>query len=246
MITGHFHQGSGLGNQLARYVFVRVKAADLGTPFSMIGKDLFKGASFMNLDMGERVPAWSQGFTERSINNEQGVDIRPYDERTEAIKPFTVVDGEFQDEKYFIRMLDEVREWLRVEPLDLPDDLCIINFRGGEYVGVHDLFLTKEYWETAINMMNEKYPNIRYEVHTDDPETARKFFHGLPIIKDIALNWRSIRYAKHLIVSNSSFAILPAILNENVIEVIAPKYWARRNIGVQSMEQNVYSKFTHV
>jgi hypothetical protein len=36
------------------------------------------------------------------------------------------------------------------------------------------------------------------------------------------MNWKSIRWAKHLIISNSAFAILPALLNENVKEVVAP------------------------
>ena len=56
MIYGIFHQGSGLGNQLHRYVATRVKAADLGMDWSMIydhddsGKlEGFKGQNFMNI-----------------------------------------------------------------------------------------------------------------------------------------------------------------------------------------------------
>ncbi len=158
----------------------------------------------------------------------------------------TIIDGEFQDERYFEHRLPEIREWLKVEPLGLPDDLCIINFRGGEFALYPDLFLPREYWYDAIHLMQSKYPNIRFEVHTDDRVTARKFFPKFAIMQDMEWNWRSIRYAKHLILSNSSFAILPALLNENVKEVIAPKYWARRNTKVWALPQNYYKKFQYI
>jgi len=55
-----------------------------------------------------------------------------------------------------------------------------------------------------------------------------------------------IRHAKNLIIANSSFYILPALLNRRAEEVIAPKYWARRNTGVWATRQNFYRKFTYI
>ena len=52
MISGIFHKGSGLGNQLHRYVATRVLALDKGYKFSMVAPTNFKGESFMKLDMG--------------------------------------------------------------------------------------------------------------------------------------------------------------------------------------------------
>lgn len=229
-IFGVFHSGSGLGNMLHRYVGARVLALDSNREFGMVAPDLFKGASFMDLDMGKVI-------TDYHIEEPSGKVIPHTIE--------TVVDGEFQGFEYFGDKLDEVREWLKVEPLDLPDDLCVINFRGGEYVGVRDLFLPQEYWDEAIEMMKAKYPDIRFEVHTDDPVTARQFFPDYEIISDIALNWRSIRYAKHLILSNSSFAILPALLGD-AKEIIAPEFWAGYNKKVWIMEDNKYDRFTYI
>ena len=94
--------------------------------------------------------------------------------------------------------------------------------------------------------MKEKYPDIQFEVHTDDTERAQEFFPDFKIIQGMGLNWRAVRYAKHLIISNSSFAILPALINEDVKEVIAPRYWARRNMEIWSMPQNYYKKFTYI
>lgn len=245
MIVGTFHSGSGLGNQLHRYVATRVLAKDLGIPFGMDNHENFKGKDFMPIEMGKH-PQWLQHtFQEERINNEQGVDIRPYDERVKTIQKNTRIDGEFQDEKYFEHRIDEVREWLAVEPLDMPENLCIINFRGGEYVGVPDLFLPKSYWNEAIDRMREINPNMIFEVHTDDAVTARAFFPTFKIFSHIDLNWRAIRYAKYLILSNSSFAILPALLGDAKM-IYAPQFWAGYNVGYWKMAQNKYKRFTYI
>lgn len=259
MISGIFHSGSGLGNQLHRYVATRVLALD-NEPmypfhgehcdFGMINPENFKGISFMNLDMGvpvdllEREEHWE--MNEKKVVNEEGNDIRPYDSDIVAcVHDNTIVDGEFQDEKYFGHHLDKVREWLKVEPIDIPDDVCVIGFRGGEYVGVPGLFLPESYWQEAINKILEKYPEMTFEVHTDDHDTARAFFPWLPIVQDMERNWRSVRYAKHLIIANSSFYILPSLLGD-AKEIIAPKFWAGRNKGYWQLEQNQYKRFTYI
>jgi len=244
MIAGTFHQGSGLGNQLHRYVATRVLAEDKGYRWGMINPELFKG-DFFDISLGLPVKQLPYSFQEKKVV-ENGIDIRGYDPEINFVSDNTVIDGEFQDPKYFEHRLDDIREWLKVEPLDMPDDLCIIGFRGGEYTLYPDLFLTKEYWSDAIGRMVAKYPKMQFEVQTDDPDTAKKFFPDFPIIHDVAYNWRTVRYAKHLIIANSSFYILPALLNEDVKEIYAPRYWARHNIGIWALPQNYYKQFTFI
>lgn len=247
MISGIFHKGSGLGNQLFRYVFTRTLALDKGLEWGMMNPELFKGKSFMDLDCGKPVTGIEHEYQEKRVNHSNGDDIRTYDwENILHIKDNTVVDGEFQGQLYFNHRIDEVREWLKVEPLDMPDDLCVIGFRGGEYVGLSQLFLTKDYWDEAIKMMREINPNMRFEVHTDDPKTARTFFPEYQIIHDIGINWRSVRYAKYLIIANSSFYILPTLLNQDVKKVIAPKFWARRNLGFWALPYNEYEGWHYI
>jgi len=240
MIAGIFHQGSGLGNQLFRYVVARVAAKDKWTSFGMKNPELFKGKSFMNLDLGVPVRDNMTPFQEKKIL-ENGVDIRGYDPEINFINDNTIIDGEFQDERYFNHRLNEVREWLHVEPLKTDDNLCVIGFRGGEYSIFPELFLTKDYWDDAVYKMLGLNAAMRFEVHTDDPVLAKQFFPDYPIIQDIALNWRSVRYAKYLIIANSSFYIFPTLLNQEVKKVIAPRYWARRNTKVWALPQNYYS-----
>lgn len=251
MIAGIFHQGSGLGNQLHRYVATRVLALDKGYEWGMEGEHLFKGKSFINIDVGVGIgimdlASMSQRFNEKKVV-ENGVDVRSYDPEINFVQDGTVIDGEFQDLRYFEHRLDEVREWLKVEILDMPEDVCVIGFRGGEYVGVKDLFLLWDYWGPAIEMMKELNPKMKFEVHTDDPAAAANYFPDYKIIQDIAINWRSVRYAKYLIIANSSFYILPALLNQNLkAPVIAPRYWARRNLGVWALPQNYYKQFNYI
>lgn len=250
MIAGIFYEGSGLGNQLHRYVATRVLALDKGYEFGMRHTELFKGKEFMKLDMGIEFSPFAYEMLDRVWYEkkaiEDGIDIRSYDPEINFVEDNTVIDGEFQDPRYFEHRLPEIREWLKVEPLDMPDDVCVINFRGGEYKAFPDLFLTKEYWDETIQIMKEKYPGIRFEVHTDDQITALQFFPDFPVIIGIGLNWRAIRYAKHLILSNSSFAILPALLNEDVKEVIAPRYWARHNTHVWAQPSNYYKGWKYI
>lgn len=253
MIAGIFHKGSGLGDQLFRYITARTLAVDKGFNFGMINPEKFKGKDFMNLHMGKSfiIPDFdNEGynkFQEKNIRDENGLDITSYDPEINFVEDNTVIDGNFEDSKYWGHRLNEIRAWLKVEPLEMPDDLCIINFRGGEYASVTDLFLTKEYWEEAIGRMWLANPNIKaFQVHTDDEIIAKQFFPGFEIVRDIRFNWRSIRYAKHLIISNSAFGILPALLNENVKEVIAPRYWARKNTKTWARPACYYPKFSYI
>jgi len=244
MISGILHTGSGLGNQLHRMVATRVLAWEKGYEWSMVSKDNFKGKSFIHVDIPEAVTNSHTAFFQEKKVVENGIDIRGYDPEINFVEDNTVIDGEFQDERYFYHKIDKLRTWLITDPLAMDKDMCVINFRGGEYTLFPDLFLTKEYWYTAIDIMKSKGIQ-KFVVATDDVLTARQFFPEYKCIYDIGLNWRMIRYARHLILSNSSFAILPALLNEDV-DVIAPRYWARRNIGVWATPQNYYKKFLYI
>ncbi len=260
MISGIFHAGSGCGNQLHRYVATRVLAADKGLPFGMVAPENFKGSSFMNLDMGEPVPcAWTIGaggevipissmatWQELKIVD-NGVDIRGYDPEFNFVPDNTIIDGEFQDERYFAHRLPEIKKWLQVDYLGMPDDTCVIGFRGGEFQYIPDLFLPEEYWQKAIDLMILENPNMRFIVVTDDPILARATFPDhVKISHEIGSDWRMVRHANYLIIANSSFYILPALLNSHVKKVIAPRFWARRNTGAWATRQNYYSKFTYI
>lgn len=256
MLSTPFFHGQGLGNQLHNYVTVRSLALDKGYDFGVMFPERFKGASFMDLDMGNPVtggviPVEGQEPTElpqdfERYYREAMIGNGDYDPEIWRLGDNTLIHGNLQGEKYFKHRKNEIREWLKVEPLIMPENLCVINFRGGEYKYVPEFFLPKDYWQEAMRQMKELNPDIYFDVHTDDPETARQFFPDLPVTKDIGLNWRSVRYAKYLILSNSSFGWLPAWLNQDVKKIIAPKFWGRRNKGYWFLEQNYTEGFDYL
>lgn len=256
MIYGIFHKGSGLGNQLHRYIATRVLAADKGYDFSMIGVDNFKGKSFLNLNMGvqpslpfdvelpsgkvipqSEVPMWEEKTSD-------------YNSTYREINDHTIIDGEFQGEKYFEHRRNDIDKWLAVDPIDtiLPENLshtCVICFRGGEYTAVPELFLPRSYWYTSMEYMRQIDPQISFVVVTDDLITAKNFFPNLTFMDeingkhDMGIDWRITRHAPYLILSNASFYIFPAWLNSTA-KIIAPKNWARFNTDKWTLEQNKY------
>jgi len=261
MVAGIFHQGSGIGNQLFRYVAARTLAADKGYSFGMVAPENFKGSSFMNLDMGvpvqctwtlgeggKVIPISSMASWEEKKITENGVDIRGYDPDFNFVKDNTMIDGEFQDERYFTSRLGQVSEWLRTESLGMPDNVCVVGFRGGEFAAVPDLFLPREYWTQAIAIMRTVRRDMEFLAVTDDPDTAARILpKEVKITHEIGDDWRRVRSANYLIIANSSFYILPALLNNHVKKVIAPKYWARRNTdGPWACTSNFYKKFSYI
>jgi len=249
MLITPIYKGQGLGNQLANYITTRCIALDKGYEFAVAFPERFKGFFFKNLELPK-----FEGF---EVFEEGGQPYlmpegyKYYREISSDYDPFIfdipdnyVIHGNLQGEKYFENHRDEIKEWLKVDEIDMADDLCVINFRGGEYVGVPQFFLPQSYWDNAIKNMQKINPQMRFEIHTDDPATARLFFGAYKIIKDMEINWRSIRYAKYLILSNSTFALLPAWLGDAKL-IIAPKYFARFNQDYWFLEQNKMKCFTY-
>src|ERR1035437_655524 len=101
MIKGIWHRGSGLGNQLHRYVGTKVIALEKGEEHTMIAPELFKGKDFMNLGVFNNI--------KYEIKEPSGEVIPDSSDG--------VIDGEFQAESNFVSHLDEIREWLKVRPI---------------------------------------------------------------------------------------------------------------------------------
>lgn len=241
MIIGLWHPGSGVGDQLFCYLAARITAERLGVPFTMVGK--FKGESFIKIGEGISVsyhvemPA-GKIIVENDWPIYEGKNY--YDPEFNFIKDNTIIDGcRLQDERYWRGY--PIEQWLKTEPIEVSEDVCVIGFRGGEYYSDRNLGLPKEYYYQAMSHFT---PNVRFHVHTDDVVLAKHFFPDLECIHDIGINWRSMRYAKHAIIANSAFYIIPRLLSGGI--TFAPRYWARRNIKEWSTPQNYYSPFTYV
>ncbi|MES3032186.1 MAG: DUF5672 family protein [Patescibacteria group bacterium] len=253
LLITEMYNGQGLGNQLFCYVATKVIALDKGYDFGIRSPEKFKGADFLDLDFGKKVTGGKgpeggppkklpEGISnyyneKKTIHPMNRSDIRLHDKHLADIPPNTKIDGLMQDEKYFEHRKSEIREWLKIkEKYECYDysnaNICIINFRGGEYARHKDLFLSQNYWKNAIDNMLKINKDLRFIVITDDVYTAKKFFPNYDVFHfSIGKDYAIIKNAYYLILSNSSFAWFPAWLNKSLKYCIAPKYWARHNVS---------------
>ncbi|WP_272796711.1 glycosyl transferase [Butyrivibrio sp. DSM 10294] len=251
----------------------RCIAEEKGVPFGFVNPEQIgnvfhsnKGMYFMDIDMGTEIPR--EDMEKFKIYHEQddrlfmgnsvhdmtnGCYISGADPQLMGVEDNTIVYGNMQDQSYFEKYRDKIREWLHVreeaESYEYTaDDLCIINMRGGEYTSCPELFLDRRYWLNAIGNMKKINPNMRFLIITEDEEAAKKV---LPEYEchhfDMGKDYVTIKNARYLILSNSSFSLMPVMSSTELKYAIAPKYWARHNIsdGFWSSEQNIYTFLTY-
>lgn len=274
MIGTEFISGQGLGNQLFCYVTARAVALENGYEFGTAGQERFavnihsdRGMYFMDVDLGQVIPEEDKkkfkiyhdaedrlylGNSRHDLTH--GCYVSGADPGIHRVEDNTLIYGNMQDESYFIKYLPQVREWLKVKPeYDSyeysRENLCVINMRGGEYTGSPELLISRRYWLNGIKEMKKIRPDMEFVIVTDDVKTAGKLLPGIEAHHfDIAKDYVTIKNACYLLLSNSSFACLPAYTSEKLRYAIAPKYWARHNVsdGYWASEQNIYSLFHYM
>ena len=276
MIGTEFLKGQGLGNQLFCYVTARCIAKERGCTFATAGQEQLavnihskKGMYFMNMDLGEEIHG-KEDMEAKGLSRYDEKEVRIFmgtsahdmthgcyvtgaDEALHSLPDNTMIYGNMQDESYFGKYREDIREWLKVLPEYensefTRDNLCIINVRGGEYAGSPELYLDRRYWLNGIRNMKKVRPDMEFIIVTDDPESARKILPGIPVYHgNLDQDYVMIRNAKYLLLSNSTFAFFPAYTSETLELAIAPKYWARHNVsdGYWASEQNIYSIFQY-
>jgi hypothetical protein len=96
--------------------------------------------------------------------------------------------------------------------------------------------------------MRKINPQMQFMIITDDIQAAQRVLPDIPAYHfDIAKDYVSIKNARYLILSNSSFAFFPAFTSDTVKYIIAPKYWARHNVsdGYWATGQNIYTGWNY-
>lgn len=264
--------GQGLGNQLFCYVTTRCLALDKGYDFCILNREILannihsnKGMYFMDLECGVELTKefFDKVYHEKEdriyVGNSihditKGCYITGKDTHLTELKESTLLYGNMQDEAYFIKYREQIKQWMRVKPEFehyeySADNICVINIRGGEYFGSPELFLRRKYWLDAMKLMRKKRADMQFVVVTDDLEAAAKILPEVPAYHgDLATDYTRIKNAHYLILSNSSFAYFPAITSDTLQFAIAPKYWARHNVsdGYWASEQNIYQNFMYL
>ncbi|MBQ9991352.1 MAG: glycosyl transferase [Lachnospiraceae bacterium] len=272
MIGTELLQGQGLGNALFCYITTRCIALKQGCDFGILGREVLEGISgknnglyFMDLDFG--LPAIKEDFNTIYQEKEDrlflgnsrhdcriGCYVTGADKGLPEAEDGSLLYGNMQAEEYFLPYRKEIKEWLKIKPeYDshefTRDNLCIINIRGGEYTGSPELFVNRKYWLKGMRYMRSLRPDMEFMVVTDDVASARRI---LPEVEafhfTLDKDYVTIKNARYLLLSNSSFAFFPAFTSETVQEIVAPKFWARHNVsdGYWASEQNIYTGWRYM
>lgn len=178
--------------------------------------------------------------------NGDGCLVNMYDPNVFNIQDNTMIHLISQSEDYLIDRKDDVYKWFSIKDefkaqydnkikdlgINLNDNTCVINFRGGEYRGIPNLICRREYWRDSINHMLSINPEMKFIIVTDDADCAKHFVGDYPCYHDeIGFDFYVINQAKYTILSNSSFGWWASWLNDKSKLTIAPKYWSRHNIS---------------
>ena len=268
MIVCEIYKGSGLGNQLWNLVVTKILAEKHGYSWGVMKTTPFKAQSFMpEFDFGEKVIG---GFTPieatKPVELPKGVKnyiieriyVLPQcgndgiffdDYLWNQLPDNSKLDGTFQSMSYLEGKKEVVRSWLK-HNINVKDysheDICVIHFRGGEYL-IGDSLCPPEYYKMAKEKMLLINPKMKFVVVTDDPENAEKFIPYATIVgssmmseKDplrqgtgffkykggnIGVDYSILHNAKNVIISASTFCFWPVWTSEITQNVIAPKYW---------------------
>lgn len=223
--------------------------------------DYYNGQSqfyFMNIDYGKTVTV--NGKNERGLNTYDDIQneyydtpkiyknccINMYDPNVFNIKDNTMIHLISQSENYLIERKDDILNWFTIKDefkikydqklielgINLDENTCIINFRGGEYRYVNNLILNRKYWSDSINHMLSINPKMKFVIVTDDQECAINYIGNYPCYHvDIGFDFYAVNQSNYVILSNSSFGWWAAWLNTKSKLTIAPKYWSQHNVS---------------
>jgi hypothetical protein len=251
-----------LGNHMWQYASCRAIGEKLGYEWGINSRpsyDYHNGMNqmyFMDVDFGKPIEGIIHEYHEpwKFYSHVDNVNINMLDSNIYNIKDNTILLGKdgaaggiFQSEEYILDKKENVLQWFKLKQeyihlyesklselgIVLDENLCVINFRGGEYRGLSTVILRKEYWNYSINHMLSINPNMKFLVITDDVECARYFMpFEIPTLHiDIGFDFYVVNQAKWVILSNSTFGWWSAWLNQKANKIIAPKYWARHNVS---------------
>jgi len=172
------------------------------------------------------------------------------------------LDGHFPSEDYFKKFADVIhKEFTLKEELQTKEfnDFCSkiakdgeksvsVHIRRGDYVtnayaSKHHGVLEVDYYERAINLLKEKYGNLKPYVFTEFKEDIEWVKKNMPFLGDDVTYMKDYDFdsaqsmiimskCKNNIIANSSFSWWGAWLNQNNDKiVIAPKSWLKNGDG---------------
>lgn len=172
--------------------------------------------------------------------------------------PPKLIDGYWQDERYFFSAPDEVRKAFAFKSIDeFNQQIAIemkrnnsvsLHIRRGDYAEYGMTILGETYYRKATDKIKSIVENPVFYIFSDDTKVAEELAVKLNLTyKMISLNRALDSYkdmylmsqCKHNIIANSSFSWWGAWLNSNPDKiVIAPSVWDKKNHEIHPQSQS--------
>lgn len=240
----------GLGNQLFQYAATRKLAHLHRVPFQLNlseiiqdGNRAFRLGEFIELEpemvSNEPLPKrtlarkvldlFNPWYRQFYIVEKEGNSL-PYFHKFPS---HCIIDGYWQQQEFIT--VEEMRNLFGQNEYH-PEHRVAVHFRGGDYINnsrtsEYHGNLTQAYYEKAFEKMQFQYPNVKFNLFSDQPERF-----AFPFLTKYETEWvdekdevvafqRLLKY-QSFIIANSSFSWWPAFLNDlQKGKVIAPKRW---------------------
>ncbi len=219
------------------------------------------GRNEVGLNIVEGIPNYYSD--KQHIYNGDSCLINMYDENVFKISDNTMVHLISQSEDYIHERRSDVLNWFSIKQekeseylkilhekgIHLDENMCVINFRGGEYQYVGNLIPAASYWENCIKYMRNINPLMKFIIISDDPNCASRYIPGVDCHHvDVGFDFYVVNKSKYLILANSTFSWWASWLNQEVQTILAPKYWGRFNVsnGYWSLGDSYTRRFLYM
>jgi len=249
----------GLGNQMFQYAFV-IALRELGKKvqldLSMYNSIVMHNGYELDRVFGiKENTVCKKGihlYLLRILNKFKPASIATFDnfifDEEALLTPKTFIWGFWQDERYFKKVNNQVRNAFSFKDIDdfnmsiahemKNKNSVSLHIRRGDYAEYGMSFVDESYYRNAVKIISEKVQNPEYYIFSDDEKEAERIGRvlgisyrminhnkGLESYKDMYL----MSQCKYNIIANSSFSWWGAWLNNNPNKlVVAPRIWEKK------------------
>jgi hypothetical protein len=140
------------------------------------------------------------------------------------------IDAHMQCDRFFMGVLDEVREVLRFKGEPPQSNYVAVHYRAGDYQegeNVHHPRCTKEYYERAFSQFGDEDfllftdGDINEALSLMPPDKKITVFEG-----DYLTSFKVMKKCKSFIAANSSYSLMAAILGDHPDKkIVCPQRW---------------------
>ena len=177
---------------------------------------------------------------EFSWQNERNFNLENFETLNRVTGHWQFVDLMLNYKEFVINSLAKLYNDQNIRKIIPFDNKVAVHVRRGDYIGLNKN-LSLKYYEQALSEIEKKLTNFEFEVFSDDIEWAKnqrvflnanKFWDYEDGEKVNLRDFKELLNFKHLIISNSTFSLIPALFNSSFNGIVVfPENWLSEEIA---------------